>query len=419
MEKLIYENLNETLYKEILPNGLTAYYLPKVNYHKTYGIFTTTFGSLDVMFNGKAYPEGIAHFLEHKLFEKKEGDVMYKFGALGAQTNAFTSFNRTAYLFYTSEHAKESVQLLLNFVQQPYFTKENVIKERGIITQEIQMYQDDPDWRLYAGVLASMYPNSPLADDIAGTPQSISEITAEMLYENHAAFYQPKNMSFFVTGPFDSDKMAALVEENQKTVTTFDEIPVRAKFLPSSAINQSYEKMDVVMPKVALGLRGEDNVVSDEIMEYNLTMQLFLAIVFGKTSLFYENAYQEGLIDDSFSYEFEVESRFHCLIFSLDTENPEKFSEALQEVLKNYKMKGGITSDRLELMKRQMLGRHYASLNSLEWIANEFATLSVSSNKTIFDLPNLLLSLTVEKVCKVAERFLKTAEVSQHIIYPK
>lgn len=182
MKKIVYDQLQETLYTETLDNGLTVTLLPKNEFHKTYALFTTNYGSIDNTFVplGKGemvtVPDGIAHFLEHKLFEKEDGDVFQKFGKFGASANAFTSFTRTSYLFSSTEKVKENLMTLIDFVQDPYFTEETVNKEKGIIAQEIQMYDDEPDWRLFFGLLSNLYPKHPLHIDIAGTVDSIMEI---------------------------------------------------------------------------------------------------------------------------------------------------------------------------------------------------------------------------------------------------
>ncbi|GAB2024161.1 pitrilysin family protein [Lactovum odontotermitis] len=414
-----YEHIDETLFTDKLSNGLTVYYLPKPGRSKTYGIFRTNFGSLDISFDGKTYPAGIAHFLEHKLFEKEEGDVMLKFGALGAQTNAFTSFSRTAYLFMGSENIPENVELLLNFVQEPYFTEASVHKEQGIITQEIQMYQDDPDWKLYAGLLASLYPNSPLAQDIAGTPESIAEITPEMLYENYRTFYQPSNMSLFLTGPFDVNEISALVRENQAD-KEFSSVKIeRAPLAFEPAVPFSEISMEVSDTKLGLGLRGNNAVEDEEALEYRISMLIFFAMIFGRTGEFFEEAYKSGLLDDSFNYEFEYSPQFQCLLITLDTKNPEKLSKILQEQLKKYKMRSDTNLAHFELLRRQMLGNYIESLNSLEHIANEFVAMPADSSKTLFDVLDVLSTITFEKTLKFAEKFLKDAETSIFIIRPK
>src|SRR5699024_5710194 len=205
MHKKSYPLLNETLYEEILANGLKVLLLPKKNFHKTYGLFSTNYGSIDNKFGYagedlQQVPDGIAHFLEHKMFEKKEGDAFQLFGKLGASANAFTSFTRTSYLFSATENIKKNLLTLLDFVQDPYFTEETVEKEKGIIGQEIQMYQDDPNWRLFFGILQNLYPKHPLHIDIAGTIASIEKITAADLYRCYQVFYHPANMTLFVVG---------------------------------------------------------------------------------------------------------------------------------------------------------------------------------------------------------------------------
>ncbi|WP_341784088.1 pitrilysin family protein [Lactococcus formosensis subsp. formosensis] len=427
MQKKSYEKTGEVLYTDVLDNGLTVYYLPKPDYNRTYGLFTTNFGSLDTSFiptgsrDMKTFPEGIAHFLEHKLFEKKEGDVMYKFGAYGAQTNAFTSFSRTSYLFSTRENIYECVNLLLDFVQEPYFTEENVAKEQGIIQQEIQMYQDDSDWRLFAGLLASLYPDSPLADDIAGTPHSIKEITAADLYANYETFYHPSNMNLFLTGPFDVEQMAAFVNDNQETKPFIKAEPIQRKTVEGSQpIAGKTLAFEVAMPKLALGFRGEDTLPTDarELLEYKLSNQLLLDMLFGKTSHRYEEMYNAGLVDDSFGYGFDMDKSFHFANITVDTEKPDQVSKVLQEALKSYKIDKDFEKENLEMLKREILGDYYKSLNSLEYLANQFSS-NIYGEINFFDLPEILSGLTLEKVSKYAEKFVENMQTVDFIIYPK
>lgn len=427
MNSKFYAQTGERLYWELLPNGLTVYYLPKMDYNRTYGLFTTNFGSLDTTFvpKGKTtfqtFPEGIAHFLEHKLFEKEEGDVMYKFGALGAQTNAFTSFSRTSYLFSTRENAYECTELLLDFVQTPYFTDENVRKEQGIIQQEIQMYQDDSDWRLFAGLLEKMYPESPLAADIAGTKETINAITADDLYANYEIFYHPQNMNLFLTGPFEIEEMADFVQKNQ-AAKTFAELPEiqRQEVAAAEPISQAQLELEVAMPKFALGLRGEDALPTDPqaLMTYKLANQLFLDLLFGRTSQRYEELYNAGLIDDSFGYSFDLDKRFHFAVFTGDTENPKKLSETLQEVLKSYKIDRDFSEEHLELLKREMLGDYYSSLNSLEYIAQQFSS-EVYGDLNFFDLPEILKKISLTTIEKAADQLISDMKLVEFTILPK
>jgi len=346
---------------------------------------------------------------------------MYKFGAYGAQTNAFTSFSRTSYLFSTRENIYECVNLLLDFVQEPYFTEENVAKEQGIIQQEIQMYQDDSDWRLFAGLLASLYPDSPLADDIAGTPHSIKEITAADLYANYETFYHPSNMNLFLTGPFDVEQMAAFVNDNQETKPFVKAEPIQRKTVEGSQpIAGKTLAFEVAMPKLALGFRGEDTLPTDarELLEYKLSNQLLLDMLFGKTSHRYEEMYNAGLVDDSFGYGFDMDKSFHFANITVDTEKPDQVSKVLQEALKSYKIDKDFEKENLEMLKRETLGDYYKSLNSLEYLANQFSS-NIYGEINFFDLPEILSGLTLEKVSKHAEKFVENMQTVDFIIYPK
>ncbi|MFN3367779.1 MAG: EF-P 5-aminopentanol modification-associated protein YfmH, partial [Exiguobacterium mexicanum] len=200
MHKVEFEQLDETLYHEKLENGLEVFILPKKGFSKTFATFTTKYGSIDNHFVPRGekdaikVPDGIAHFLEHKMFEKEEGDIFQQFSKQGASANAYTSFTRTAYLFSATGQINENIETLLDFVQEPYFTEQTVEKEKGIIAQEITMYDDQPDWRLYFGIIENMYKNHPVKIDIAGTVDSIQDITAEHLYTCYNTFYHPSNM---------------------------------------------------------------------------------------------------------------------------------------------------------------------------------------------------------------------------------
>ena len=222
MNKEYFQQLDETLYKETLPNGLDVYILPKKGFSKTFVTFTTNYGSIDREFIplGKdepvVVPDGIAHFLEHKMFEKEEGDVFQKFSEKGASANAFTSFTRTAYLFSSTDHVLDNTKTLLDFVQQPYFTEQTVEKEKGIIGQEITMYDDQPDWRLYFGTIENMYKEHPVKIDIAGTIETISHITAEHLYECYNTFYHPSNMVLFVVGAVNPEEMMNFIKADKQ-----------------------------------------------------------------------------------------------------------------------------------------------------------------------------------------------------------
>ena len=207
METRTYSEFNQTVYETTLENGLRVRLIPMTGFHKTYAMLTTDFGAVDRSLpDGQPIPAGMAHFLEHKLFEKADHDAFDLFGALGADANAFTAFTQTSYLYSTTGHFKENLDVLLDFVQTPYFTDQTVQKEIGIISQEIRMYNDNPDSRLYMGMLGNLYPHDPLADDIAGTEESLQKITPELLYAAHAAYYQPEYLTLQLAGNLDPEE---------------------------------------------------------------------------------------------------------------------------------------------------------------------------------------------------------------------
>ena len=428
MDKKIYEQLQETIYTETLENGLRVTLLPKNDFHKTYGLFSTNFGSIDNQFvpRGKTemitVPDGIAHFLEHKLFEKEDGDVFNTFGRLGASANAFTSFTKTAYLFSSTNHVSESLNTLLDFVQEPYFTDATVNKEKGIIAQEIQMYEDEPDWRLYFGVLGNMYPKHPLHIDSAGTVDRIMDITPELLYENHATFYHPSNMSLFVVGKLDPEETMQLIRENQSKKEFLPVEPIERIF-PEETIQDikpyDFIQMSVNRPKSIVGVKGVTEIPSGvKALTYKTTMDLLLTLLFGPTSANYLNLYDKGIIDDSFSYEFNLDRTFHFIDIGGDTKDSVVFSDEIKKILLDAKNSSELTEENLTIVKKRMIGQELQSLNSLEYIANQFSQPSYGE-ATLFDVVPIIESVTLTEIKKAADEFMVEDHMTTFHILPK
>lgn len=427
MKKKIYTQIKEVLYEETLENGLKVFLLPKPDYHKVFGLFTTNYGSIDNCFIpiGKEeyvqVPDGIAHFLEHKLFDEEDGDVFQKFSSQGASSNAYTSFSKTSYLFSCTNKVYENLKTLLDFVQNPYFTKESVEKEKGIIGQEIQMYQDDPNWRLFFGMIENLYPKHPVAVDIAGTLESIQAITAEDLYTCYNTFYHPSNMTLFVVGNFSPKEMMTFIRENQKKKKFPKSKEIQREFPKLSPILSSRSiEMEVVRPKFILGMRGEDALPEEkrELLRYKLAMSLFGQLLFGPTSGNYLRLYNEGIIDDSFGEEFNLDRECHFFAVSGDAENPEVALEKAKEILLGFGNSPELNQESLILLKKRMLGKALQSLNSLEFIANQFSQ-SLFGEITLFDLPEMINSITLEEVRTVAEKFVQTNAMTTFVIHPK
>lgn len=426
--KIDYPQLNETVYEETLPNGLKVVLVPRAGFQKTYGLFTTNYGSIDEEFiplgatEPVKVPEGIAHFLEHKLFEKEDGDVFQKFSQLGASANAFTSFTKTSYLFSATEKVYENLQILLDFVQEPYFTAESVNKEKGIIAQEIQMYQDEPNWRLFFGLIQNLYPKHPLHIDIAGTVASIQEITAEDLYLCYRTFYHPSNMTLLVVGNFAPQEMLDFIYANQDAKDFPPAEPLMRFFPAETAADIVPEQtlyMDIVTPKGAVGYRGFTPIPEDGLAQMKLkaTGNLLFELLLGESSENYLRLYNAGLADDSFGYEFNVERGFYFADFSSDSPAPQELVAALTEILDGGATSPELTAERLRLAKKQTLGKYLQSLNSLEYIANQFFQSS-GTQGNLYQIPEVLASVTLEDIKNFAADFLQKEHRAVCYMYP-
>ncbi|EMF0625261.1 M16 family metallopeptidase [Enterococcus hirae] len=427
MNKTEYDQINETLYHEVLPNGLTVYLLPKNDYHKTYGLFSTNYGSIDNEFipygsdKKIKVPDGIAHFLEHKLFEKEDGDVFQLFGQQGASANAFTSFTKTSYLFSTTDQVEKNLTTLLDFVQAPYFTEETVNKEKGIIGQEIQMYEDDPNWRMFFGILNNLYPEHPLHIDIAGTVESIEAITADDLYTCYRTFYQPSNMVLFVVGKLEPEKLMELIRTNQNA-KDFPPAQKIERYFPDNngdIIAKSSMRSAITRDKFVLGIKGLDVLPAEgkELLRYKTALNLLFQLLLGNTSQNYLKMYNDGLIDDSFGFEFSLDREFHFADFSGDTDQPEKAAEKVKEILLHFEEYQELSEENLTLLKKKMLGQYFQTLNSLEYIANQF-TQSLFGDQTLFDLPEIIESIQLADVLKVGRSFIKEEAFSEFYMQP-
>jgi predicted Zn-dependent peptidase len=428
MNKKYYSQINEHLYSETLTNGLTVYLLPKAGFHKTYGLFSTDYGSIDNHFGhvGESLhtvPDGIAHFLEHKLFEKEDGDVFQKFGQQGASANAFTSFTKTSYLFSATDQVRTNLETLIDFVQMPYFTKETVEKEKGIIGQEIQMYDDDPNWQQFFGIIKNLYPKHPLHIDIAGTIKSIAAITAEDLYLCYHTFYHPSNMTLFVVGNIDPEETMNWIKENQAT-KVFSEVKEIQRQFPEETIEEiipeSTMRMPVTRPKGVLGIKGNMEkrpTEGRELLRYKQSLNLLFQLLLGNTSANYLRLYDQGIIDDTFGFEVSLDRGFYFADFSGDAQQPEEMLQSIEEILLNYENDPEVNEQNLALLKKKMLGKYFQSLNSLEFIANQF-TQSLFEEVTLFDLPDIIQSITLTDIQSAAKIFIDQKAFSRFYLLP-
>ncbi|MRH42651.1 peptidase M16 [Aquibacillus halophilus] len=381
MNKTNYDQLKETVYSEKLDNGLSVFLLPKPEMAKTFGIFSTDYGSIDQKFipiGQEEYvtvPDGIAHFLEHKLFEKEDRDVFQDFTKRGASANAFTSFTKTAYLFSATSSIDENMETLMDFVQEPYFSEKSVEKEKGIIGQEITMYDDQPDWRSFFGTIQSLYQNHPVQIDIAGTIDSIAEITKDDLYTCYNTFYHPSNMTLFVAGNFNPDTMMQLIKDNQDR-KEFPAIPDIKRSFPDEPVEVAKKKHIIEMPvstsKCLVGIKEDMKEEGIEaFLQKDLLVDMILDHFFSKSGEFYQELYDNDLIDNSFSFESNLERNFGFSILGGNTQKPDQLADEIKEML--VKLKDfSLTEEQFERMKKKKIGHLLRALNSLEFVSTQF-----------------------------------------------
>jgi len=412
MKKNVITNkkLNEEVSLKELDNGLKVFFMPKKDYMKQYAIFATRYGSNDNKFipigeNGPVeMPEGIAHFLEHKMFEEPEGNIFNEFSKLGSYVNAYTNFNQTAYLFSCTDKFYENLELLVKFVQNPYFTDESVEKEKGIIEQEIRMYDDTSNWKVFFNCLRGMYHTHPVKIDIAGTVESINKISKDDLYKCYNNFYHPQNMVLFMVGDIDFDKALEVVNSNQKTeYNDMKEDITRIYGEEPKDIKEKYieEKLSVSTPLFNIGFKETDiGYDGDKLVKKEIATNILLEMLFGESSEFFQRLYEKGLINNSFGTQYIGHKDYGHSILGGESEDPKKVLEEIVEYLKNLKI-DKLSEEDFTRIKKKFLGYHLMDFNSIEYIATNFVNFYFS-NSSLLGYIDILDNLTFGDV---EERF--------------
>ncbi|SHE84307.1 Predicted Zn-dependent peptidase [Thermoanaerobacter uzonensis DSM 18761] len=402
MQQLYNERINEKMLLQELDNGLKVYIMPKRGYTKQFAIFATHFGSNDSKFIAPGdtditeVPDGVAHFLEHKMFEEEEGSIFEQFSKLGASANAYTNFTTTAYLFACTENFYENLKLLIKFVQNPYFTDENVEKEKGIIAQEIRMYQDDPNWRVYFNALEALYHVHPVRKDIAGTIESISQINKEILYKCYYTFYHPENMVFFAVGDIDIDKTLDVIKENVRQDKKQGEIERIYPKEPSSVYKKEVvQDMQVSIPLFNLGFKDTDvGFGGKKLLKKNLEIQIGLEMVLGRSSDLYERLYNEGLIDSTFSFDYGGEIDYGYSIIGGQSKDPFKVRDIILNAINNLQF---LKEEDFERIKKKYIGKFLRTFNSVDSIAYSFINFYMKEIN-LLDYLDVLYSISFEDV---------------------
>ena len=422
MQRFDYPALDETAYRETLPNGLRLTVVPQKGFAKKLAYFATDFGSIHTAFRlgGQEYtvPAGVAHYLEHKMFDLPGGrDVSAEFAALGAHSNAFTSYDMTAYYFSCTEHFEENLKLLLEFVSTPYFTQESVDKERGIIDQEIGMNEDAPDSVIFENLVKAMYREHPIRVPILGTGETIREITPEILYDCHRAFYAPGNMLLCVIGDVDPEEVTRAAEEILGT----EPAPVgEKKPMPREEMTcpqkETTGRMEVAMPMFNLAFKCEPLGRGDAAIREEMVADLAAEALFGESSELYLRLYEEGVIDSSFGGGFETVDGCAMLLCSGDSDDPCAVREAILEQAEKIAAEG-LPEKAFLRMKRSALGRRIRGLDSFDSTCFRLCAYHFS-DFDYFRFPEIYRSIGAEEICAFLRRAVREERCGLSVIYP-
>lgn len=397
MHKVSYHTLEETLLTHTLENGLRIFGIPRPQFSKSFAILATDFGSNDCRFTleGQTYEitPGIAHFLEHKMFEEEDGNALQKLTATGAQPNAFTSHTMTAFHFTSTDHFMDNLRILLHFVFTPYFTDENVKKEKGIIAQEIGMLEDTPGWQTYVGVMQALYAQHPTRISIAGSCESIEPITPDMLSLCHRAFYSPKNMVLVVCGEFDFDAVIALAETLTPTLAA--EIARRdyGAEPEQAAQPELVHKMAVSRPMFGLGFKDEPG---EDFYFQQRCGEIAVQCLCGASTQVYDALYQQGLIDRSFDPDYTVFRGGACALITGESGDPRAVRQALETELARL-ARQGVDEALFSRVKKAWYGR------LVRWTEDpaQLCRMQVEAcfdGGCVFDFADALHRMTVEDV---------------------
>ena len=396
------DRFQETLITHTCTSGLSVVIVPKPSFTRTYVTATMRFGSkhLHHPTQNQLFPAGIAHFLEHKMFELPTGDAASQFAALGATTNAFTSFDKTTYLFRTINHVEEATCLLLDMVQSLTIDDASVTKEKGIIQEEIAMYEDMPDSVLFWRTMHNLFVEHPLTYDIAGTIESVDAITVADLITCHESNYHPSNTLLVIVGPVDPVQMISLIEANQ-AAKTFQDVVVPKIPVYEAAIRTTYDTITHLeaQDKLMVAYKQSPEIYQGSFLAYRFAMNVYLEVMFGPTSDFYERLVDQGVINDSFSAFSFVEQDMALAFFSGDTKKPDVLFDEIKATFALVP-----TKEEIETVQQRMLGSFIRSLHSLEALAHDITNYMIM-DEDVFAAIDVIQGLTFKDIQQIPAFF--------------
>lgn len=419
MKRIDYAELCDGFYEELLPNGLRVRVLPRPGFARKFAFLAVDFGSNDRDFtlDGQKFhvPAGIAHYLEHKMFDLPEGGAMEQFAAHGGGNNAFTNYSMTAYYVECTEEFEENLKILLRMVTTPYFTPESVEKERGIIAQEIKMYEDSPDSAVFENLFAVMYPKHPISVPIAGSVESIADITPELLYACCRAFYTPQNMMLCVVGDVDAGEVVRLARE-------FTPAPVPGGVRDESGCSSEFscgtmeKTMEVAMPMFAAGF-ASDPIAPEASLRAEIVGDLAAEVLVGESSPLYQRLYEKNLIDSDFSCGFEQVRGVGLLELSGDSEEPDTVIDAVVDEAERI-VREGVDAAQLERLRRSMIGRRTRELDSFESTCYRMSAYFFEGAE-YFDSVRTIQSVTAQDITDFLRTVCRRDRLSVSYIRPK
>ena len=417
------ERTGESYVRIMHDSGLEILIWKMEGYTLKHAIFGTRYGSVNTTFKTSdepdfvTVPNGIAHYLEHKLFENEDTDVFDLYAKTGAMGNAYTSFDKTCYLFSCSDNFAESLSILLKFVQEPYFTEELVAKEQGIIAQEIKMYQDNPDWRVFFGMLQGIYHENPVKIDIAGTVESIAQITPELLYRCYYTFYNLHNMTLAIAGDVDENEILALCDkllkpsEDKKLISIVPEEP--------DSVFRSYgeQEMEVAVPMFSLGFKVRP-VEDKELSELAVICDIALSLLSDETSPLYRELYDDGYVNPSFSAETFAGNGYFVPMFTGESKDPQYVERRIKEEIKR-RIETGFEEERFNNIKKSYYGALVRSLNNADTLASLLVNTGLRRSGNAFTAFDTIARMTCEDARRFLEERLDTDNTSLFVVRPK
>ena len=422
MEKKLYERIGEEVFRATLPNGLPVYIVPKKGFSRKYALFATRYGGMDMRFEKDGQwldtPAGIAHYLEHKMFDTEEGNALQELAKNGAEPNAFTSNAITCYYFDATEKFYESLEILLSFVSVPYFTDESVQKEQGIIAQEIGMIEDNPEWQVYKQLMQALYHTSPARTPVAGSVGSISHITAQTLYDCHKAFYTPANMCLVVVGDVKPERIIASANQIlpaksgpliRRDYGAEEELTAAEHFVSAA--------MEVSMPTFLVGFKCPPQHGGEQQHRFTAIGELACDVLMGESSPLYARLYAEGLINGSFGAAFDLLPGASYVYAGGDSKDPQAVAEAILAEAQRL-VSQGVDGDYYRRVVNANFGAALKALNSFESIAVSMAE-GCFQGYDPYRFPEVYDSITVEDVLDFLRQNMTRDHMALSVITPK